>query len=54
MRLHNVDILEKFLKDKALNKRYNAEKDDFNFKGGIPLKDDREISMLKELFLYRL
>ena len=32
LRVHNVDILEKFLKDNALNKRYNAEKDDFNFK----------------------
>ena len=26
--LHNVDILEKFLKDLALNKKYMAEKDD--------------------------
>ena len=29
MRLHNVDILEKFLKDQALNKKYIPEKDDF-------------------------
>ena len=28
LRLYIVDILEKFLKDKALNKNYNAEKDD--------------------------
>ena len=27
--LHNVDILEKFLKDYTLNKKYMAEKDDF-------------------------
>ena len=27
--LHNVDILEKFLKDLALDKKYMAEKDDF-------------------------
>ena len=27
--VHNVDILEKFLKDQALNKKYIAEKDDF-------------------------
>ena len=27
--LHNVDILEKLLKDQALNKKYIAEKDDF-------------------------
>ena len=27
--VHNVDILEMFLKDKALNKNHNAEKDDF-------------------------
>ena len=26
--LHNVDILEKFLKDWVLNKKYIAEKDD--------------------------
>ena len=25
---NNVDILEKFLKDQALNKNYNAKKDD--------------------------
>ena len=25
--LHNVDILEKFIKDQALNKKYVAEKD---------------------------
>ena len=29
LRLHNVDILEKSLKDQALNKKYIAEKDDF-------------------------
>ena len=29
LRIHNVDILEKFLKDYALNKKYIAEKDDF-------------------------
>ena len=28
LRLYIVDILEKFLKDKALKKKYNAEKDD--------------------------
>ena len=28
-RLHNVDNLEKFLKDWALNKKCIAEKDDF-------------------------
>ena len=28
MCLHNVDILEKFLKDQALNKKYISEKDD--------------------------
>ena len=28
VRLHNVDILEKFLKFWALNKKYIAEKDD--------------------------
>ena len=27
--IHNVDILEKFLKDQALNKKYIAEKVDF-------------------------
>ena len=27
--IHNVDILEKFLKDWALNKKFIAEKDDF-------------------------
>ena len=27
--LHNVDILEKFLEDQALNKKYIAEKYDF-------------------------
>ena len=26
LHLHNVDILEKFLKDRALNKKYIAEK----------------------------
>ena len=26
--LHNVEILDKFLKDQALNKKYIAEKDD--------------------------
>ena len=29
LRLHYVDILKKFLKDQALNKKYVAEKDDF-------------------------
>ena len=29
LRLHNVDILEKFSKDWAFNKKYIAEKDDF-------------------------
>ena len=29
LHLHNVDILEKFLKDYALNKIYIAEKDEF-------------------------
>ena len=29
LRLHNVDILEKFLIDKALNKKYIEEKGDF-------------------------
>ena len=29
LRLHNVDILEKFLKDYALNEKYIAEKYDF-------------------------
>ena len=28
-RLHNVDILEKFSKDYALNKKYIAENNDF-------------------------
>ena len=28
LRLYNVDILKKFLKDWALNKKYIAEKDD--------------------------
>ena len=32
LRLHNVDILEKFLKDLALNKKYIAEKVDFEIK----------------------
>ena len=27
--LYNVDVLEKFLKDQALNKKYIAKKDDF-------------------------
>ena len=27
--MNNVDILEKFLKDWALNKKYIVEKDDF-------------------------
>ena len=31
LRLHNVDILEKFLEDKSLNKKYIAEKGDFKF-----------------------
>ena len=26
----------------------------FEIKGGIPLKDDRRISILEKLFLYRL
>ena len=26
----------------------------FSYKGGIPLKDDRRISILEKLFLYRL
>ena len=29
MHLHNVNILEKFYKDWALNKKYVAEKEDF-------------------------
>ena len=29
LRIHNVDILEKFLKDQALNKKYIVEKYDF-------------------------
>ena len=29
MRLHNIDILEKCLKDQTFNKIYIAEKDDF-------------------------
>ena len=28
--LHNVDILEKILKDQTLNKKYIAEKDNFD------------------------
>ena len=28
LRLHNVDILEKFLKDQTLNQKYIAKKDD--------------------------
>ena len=27
--LYNVDIIKKFVKDQALNKKYIAEKDDF-------------------------
>ena len=29
MSFHNVDISEKFLSDQALNKKYIAEKEDF-------------------------
>ena len=29
LRLHNIDNLEKFLKDQALNKKNIAENDDF-------------------------
>ena len=29
LRLNSVDILEKFIKDKALNKKYIAQKDNF-------------------------
>ena len=29
LRIDNVNTLEKFLKDQALNKKYSAEKDDF-------------------------
>ena len=29
LRLHNVDILKKFIKDKELNKKYISEKDEF-------------------------
>ena len=29
LRLHNVDILKKFLKDQVLNKKHIAEEDDF-------------------------
>ena len=29
MCFHNVDILEKYLKDWAINKKYIAEKDEF-------------------------
>ena len=29
LRLRNIDIIEKFLKDQALNKKQIAEKDDF-------------------------
>ena len=29
LRFHNVDILEKFLKYQALNKKYITEKEDF-------------------------
>ena len=31
--LHNVDILEKCIKDQALNKKYIAEKDDLEILG---------------------
>ena len=33
--LHNVDILEKLLKNPALNKKYIAEKDDLKFEDDL-------------------
>ena len=37
--LHNVDILKKFLKDKALNKKYVAEKYDFEILRRVTFND---------------